>query len=125
MESEKTSKERKKNNFVNLKSRVVSYLKLLTLIGLVLACWLVIIPVTQAATCQEIAAEQVCIQKIKRSAKYYWEYRVNLSINAVKQAVRVYNCRDRYYLLPDRTQRSYQQSDRLGKMVCRLYRSSV
>jgi hypothetical protein len=87
-----------------------------------LTCWLITIPVTQAATCQEIAGEQVCIQKIKRSAKYYWEYRVNLSIDSLKQAVRFYNCRDRFYLLPDRIQISYQKSDRLSKLVCRLYK---
>jgi hypothetical protein len=101
---------------------LISSLKLLTLIGLILTFWLVMIPVTQAATCQEIARKQVCIQKIKRSAKYYWEYRIDLSVDGVKQTTRVYDCRDRYYSLPDRNRISYQKSDRLIQLVCRLYK---
>lgn len=88
---------------------------------LILVFWLITIPAIEAATCTNIAGKQVCLQQIKRSAKYYWEYRVALSVDAQKQPLRVYNCRDRYYLLPDRTQVYYQQNDQLGKLVCRLY----
>lgn len=99
------------------------------LLLLILAFWMVA-PATKAATCQDIARQQVCLLRIKRSAKYYWEYRAILSIDGRKQPERVYNCRDlalsealrdRYYQEPDRLKVYYQQNDKLGKTVCRLY----
>lgn len=88
---------------------------------LILILWLIATPGVKAATCQSLTGKQVCIENIKRSAKYYWEYRVTLNIENQKQATRIYNCRDRYYTLPDRTQVYYQQNDPLARLVCRLY----
>lgn len=88
---------------------------------LILVFWLIATPGVKAATCQSITDKQVCIETIKRSAKNYWQYRVNLTIDNQKQVTRVYNCRDRYYTLPDRTQVYYPQNDPLAKSVCRLY----
>lgn len=88
---------------------------------LILVFWLIATPGVKAATCQSVTGKQVCIENIKRSAKYYWEYRVNLIIDNQKQSTRVYNCRDHYYTLPDRTKVYYQQNAPLAKLVCRLY----
>ena len=90
------------------------------LLLLVLALWMVA-GATEAATCKDIARQQVCLLRIKRSAKYYWEYRATFSIDGRKQPERVYNCRDRYYQEPDRLKVYYQPHDKLGKTVCRLY----
>lgn len=78
----------------------------------------------KAATCQQIAGHQICLQRIKRSAKYYWEYRVALSIDGVKQPERIYNCRDRFYREPDRVKVYFLERDSLGNSVCRLYQKS-
>lgn len=80
-----------------------------------------IVPVTKAATCQDIAGERVCLPKIKRSAKNYWEYRVTFNVDGIKQPPRVYNCRDRYYTISDSIRVYYKQNDKLSKLVCRLY----
>jgi hypothetical protein len=97
------------------------FLKSLSYFLLILVLWLIVTPRLEATTCQYLAEKKVCLQQIKRSAKYYWEYRVSLSSDGQKQPPRIYNCRDRYYTLPDRTQVYYRQSDRLSKLVCRLY----
>ena len=78
----------------------------------------------EAATCQQIAGQQICLQRIKRSAKYYWEYRVALSIDGVKQPERIYDCRDRFYREADRVKVYFSERDLLGNSVCRIYQKS-
>ena len=92
------------------------YLPLLIVVFLITA-----IPPVEAATCKTILGKQVCLLKIKRSAKYYWEYRVQLKINNKKQPTRIYNCRYSYYLQPDKTKVYFKENDELGQLVCRLY----
>ena len=49
-----------------------------------------------AEMCRDRNGHQVCILKLKRSAKNYWEYRAKVSIDGKKQAAQeIYNCRDR------------------------------
>lgn len=43
--------------------------------------------------CREIAGQQVCIETIKRSAKYLWEYRVVVSVDGDRQPLKRYDCR--------------------------------
>lgn len=43
--------------------------------------------------CREITGQQVCIETIKRSAKYLWEYRVVVSIGGDRQPLKRYDCR--------------------------------
>ncbi len=43
--------------------------------------------------CRNYQQNTVCILKIKRSAKYYWRYRTQISINGVKKPLRIYDCR--------------------------------
>lgn len=58
--------------------------------------WLGLTPVADAAICGERNGQQVCILKLKRSAKNYWEYRAKVSIDGAKQKdIEIYNCRDR------------------------------
>ncbi|MEM8723003.1 MAG: hypothetical protein AAGE84_27590 [Cyanobacteria bacterium P01_G01_bin.39] len=58
--------------------------------------WLGLTPIADAAMCGVRNEQQVCILKLKRSAKNYWEYRAKVSIDGEKQRYReIYNCRDR------------------------------
>ena len=62
---------------------------------LILVCWLWFAPTADANICGDRFGQQVCILKLKRSAKNYWEYRAKVSIDGQKQKYQeIYNCRD-------------------------------
>ena len=66
------------------------------LLLLLLIFWLGFAPRANAAICGDRFGQQVCILKLKRSAKNYWEYRAKVSIDGEKQRDKeIYNCRDR------------------------------
>lgn len=46
----------------------------------------------QASICRNYDDNLICILKIKRSAKYHWQYRASVSINGVVQPLEVYDC---------------------------------
>lgn len=73
----------------------------------------------QAASCYHLGEALVCIVDIKRSAKYYWEYRVTVTVDGVKQPTIRYNCRDRTRTQPDGTITTIIDSD-IGHIICRL-----
>ena len=101
-----------------MRKKVTKYIYLPLLI---LILWITNIPPIEAATCKTILGKQICLLKIKRSAKYYWEYRVQLNIDKKKQPTRIYNCRYSYYFQPDKTKVYFKKDDELGQLVCRLY----
>ena len=69
---------------------------------LVLASSLWFMPVAQAAPlCRSVAEHQVCVLKITRSAKYYWEYRAEVQVDNERQPMGRYNCRTREYVSRD------------------------
>jgi hypothetical protein len=43
--------------------------------------------------CGNLEGQQVCIETIKRSAKYNWEYRVVVSVDGKSRPVKRYDCR--------------------------------
>ncbi|MEM8612827.1 MAG: hypothetical protein AAGF93_12480 [Cyanobacteria bacterium P01_H01_bin.105] len=58
--------------------------------------------VAQAAPlCRTVANHQVCILKITRSAKYYWEYRAVVQVDDKRRPMARYNCRTRDYVRRD------------------------
>ena len=61
---------------------------------LFIICLGAIAPPVEAALCRNLDGQEVCIIKIKRSAKYYWEYRTLVSIDVKKKPLFIYNCRD-------------------------------
>ncbi|MBD1873984.1 hypothetical protein H6F75_10850 [Nodosilinea sp. FACHB-131] len=67
------------------------------LIAVLLGLWAVLwvwIPESSASVlCRNVEGQQVCIETIKRSAKYTWEYRVVVSINGKSRPVKRYDCR--------------------------------
>jgi hypothetical protein len=78
--------------------------------------WGIAFPV-QAATCRIVNNAVICIEKIQRSAKYPWEYRVNLSINHKKQDLMLYNCRNKIIIPKNGISKPFSESD-LGNFIC-------
>jgi hypothetical protein len=82
-----------------------------------------------AAQCQSIAGQEVCILNLRRSAKHYWEYWAQLSLNGVKQPERTYDCRvfarekSSRMGVPLELTAETVKVESIGGMVCRLYRS--
>ena len=72
------------------------------LLGLVLVLLVSLVPTAQAAPlCRTIAHHQVCILKITRSAKYYWEYRAVVQVDDKRRPMGRYNCRTHEYIRRD------------------------
>ena len=81
-------------------------------------------PVADAAMCRDRFEQQVCILKLKRSAKNYWEYRATVSIDGEKQrAKEIYNCRDRTLIRKGKYPIPFQP-DSPGDLVCDLFKKS-
>ncbi|MEG4083495.1 hypothetical protein QUA34_07715 [Microcoleus sp. POL10_C6] len=74
----------------------------------------------EASVCHNDRGREICIVDIKRSAKNYWEYRVILSVDGVKQPLEVYNCRDRTTVKKDGTVLAFGQNNP-GEIVCRFF----
>ncbi|MEG4043838.1 hypothetical protein QUA25_04530 [Microcoleus sp. Pol17C6] len=74
----------------------------------------------EASVCRNYQGREICIVDIKRSAKNYWEYRVILSVDGVKQPLEVYNCRDRTTVKKDGTVLAFGQKNP-GEIVCRFF----
>jgi hypothetical protein len=76
-----------------------------------------------ASNCQVLSSgHQVCILKINRSAKKYWEYWASISIDGVKRPAETYNCRGRTILRQNGIVIPFSQ-DNAGDLVCRLFKS--
>jgi hypothetical protein len=108
----------------------VKYRRLLWL--LLLVFWLGFAPVAKAEMCRNRDGHQVCILKLQRSAKNYWEYRATVSIDGQKQSAKeIYNCGDREaYPSGNRTltrQGKYPipfKPNSPGELVCSLFQKS-
>ncbi len=91
---------------------------------LLIVVWIAFAPVADAAMCRDRFGETVCILKLKRSAKNYWEYRAKVSINGKKQrAKEIYNCRDRTLTRKGKYPIPFQP-DSPGELVCSLFQKS-
>ena len=92
------------------------------IILLFVLAFFVIIPRAEANTCKFWSGHQVCVVQIKRSAKYYWEYRTILSVDGTKQPEIVYNCRNSYYFNPEKNKVFFKNNKNdLGNFVCDLF----
>ncbi|WP_353671744.1 hypothetical protein [Synechocystis sp. LKSZ1] len=49
----------------------------------------------QVNLCRIEGPHTLCLETVKRSAKYPWEYRVVVTMDGIPQAPQRYNCRDR------------------------------
>jgi len=62
---------------------------------------------------------QICIVRIKRSAKYHWQYRVQLQIDGEVQPRELWNCRDRLRTYRDGRTRPFEP-DGIGDRLCQI-----
>jgi hypothetical protein len=105
--------------------------KRLVKFGMGLLLWVMIVTGIQAAiapiadaaplTCRPYHEREVCIDRIKRSAKHYWEYRVNLTIDGQKQPEDVLDCRHYQRIDRDGFIEPFR-SDDVGRFVCRYFK---
>ncbi len=94
------------------------------LLLLLLVFWLWLMPIANAQICGDRNGHRVCILKLKRSAKNYWEYRAQVSIDGKKQAAKeIYNCRDRTLTRKGKYPIPFQANDP-GELVCSLFAKS-
>ena len=109
----------------SLSSRLVksfwsSLLKILILLLLASFFNLTNVVSAQASTCRQLDNHSICIVSIKRSAKYYWEYRAAISVDGRKQPVEIYNCRDRLKINYHKTVVPFATNG-VGELICSLY----
>ncbi|MEL4897298.1 hypothetical protein [Crocosphaera sp. Alani8] len=92
-------------------------LKKIIILGLIVTNWLMIVPTAKGDFCRQINGEQICITKIKRSAKNYWEYRAAVKINKETRPIEIYNCRQRHRITQEGNIIPFK-SDGIGKWIC-------
>lgn len=88
---------------------------------LVLVLSLIIVAPAEAAFCRNLNDHVICILSIKRSAKYYWEYRASVSVDGVTYPIEVYNCRDRIKTKLDGTTVSFEPNG-AGELICSMFK---
>jgi hypothetical protein len=91
------------------------------LFWLIFLCWSIDSRPVQAAFCRQIEGHQICILKIDRSAKNYWQYQALVSVDGIEKPAASYDCRDRLITDLDGNLSSFR-SRIDGRIVCSLYR---
>ncbi len=97
---------------------LVGVIKFLT--SLLILVFLVALP-AQASFCKSIDTQKVCIVSIERSAKNYWEYQVQLSVDRIVQPRTVYNCQKELWLQPNGQWQKFSDSS-VHAVACNLFR---
>ena len=87
--------------------------------GLIVINWTIITPSAQAEFCRQINGQQICISKIKRSAKNYWEYRAAVKIDKETRPIEIYDCRQLHRITQQGEIIPFK-SDGVGKLICRV-----
>ncbi len=77
------------------------------------------IQTVNASFCRKIEDHSICIERIKRSAKNYWEYRVLEKVDGKVRTPRVYNCRDRIITKKDGTVEKFTNHG-IGNLICNV-----
>jgi hypothetical protein len=70
--------------------------------------------------CQQINGQTVCLQSIKRSAKYHWEYRVVVSIDGKVRATKRYDCHQPPAKIKPSLPPEIQREKAIQQFVCGL-----
>jgi hypothetical protein len=86
---------------------------------LLIIVFLVALP-AQASFCKSIDTQKVCILSIERSAKNYWEYQVQLSVDRTVQPRTVYNCREKLWLQTNGQWIKFKDSS-VNAVACSLF----
>lgn len=76
-------------------------------------------PPTAASFCRNYNGNNICILSIKRSAKNYWEYRAEVSINGGRKPLEIYNCRTEEKIQKNGKIIKFQPNG-AGKLICNV-----
>ncbi|MBW4481617.1 MAG: hypothetical protein KME14_03645 [Tildeniella torsiva UHER 1998/13D] len=68
--------------------------------------------------CRDVAGQEICLESIKRSAKYAWEYRVVLKVDGQTRPIKRYDCRQQTELDPESA--SLNSEAALQQFICAL-----
>ena len=99
----------------------MKYRRLLLL--LLLISWFGFVPAAHADMCRDRFGQKVCILKLKRSAKNYWEYRATVSLDGEKQRDKeIYNCRDRTLTRKGKYPIPFKANSP-GELVCKTFQT--
>lgn len=63
------------------------------LLAVVLAVGLGSSPAAAALTCRTVGEQRVCLESVKRSAKYFWQYQAVVSVDGTALPLQAYDCR--------------------------------
>lgn len=77
------------------------------------------LPVRAAEICRQMGDREVCVLEIERSAKYYWRYRAQVSVDGRSRPTEVYDCRRRLRIQRDKTTVPFAR-DGAGELICGL-----
>ena len=94
-------------------------LKIILILVLILINWSIIIPSAKAQFCRQIKGHEVCIIKIKRSAKNYWEYRASVKIDQEIRPIEIYDCRRGHRVTQNGDIIPFK-SDQIGELICSI-----
>lgn len=89
------------------------------ILSLIVINWNIIASSAWADFCRPINGHQVCIIKIKRSAKNYWEYRASVKIDQEIKPIEIYDCRQRHRITQENKIIPFK-SNGVGKLICRV-----
>ncbi len=78
-------------------------------------------PANAAITCRDYNGHEICILKINRSAKRYWNYRTTISIDGKKQPTEIYNCRGEFKIQKNGKIVNFEE-DGVGNLICRYFK---
>ena len=76
-------------------------------------------PPAAASFCRNYNGNNLCILSIKRSAKNYWEYRAEVSINGKRKPLEIYNCRTEEKIQKNGKTIKFKPSGE-GKLICNV-----
>jgi hypothetical protein len=93
-------------------------------IGSAIALCLLALPLpAQARSCYHRQDHEICLERVQRSAKYHWRYRVKATVDGQPQPLTRYNCRDRRRtpLIGPQSNVPLRFADQgVGDLVCQL-----
>ncbi|NEQ43967.1 MAG: hypothetical protein F6K00_10575 [Leptolyngbya sp. SIOISBB] len=76
-----------------------------------------------ARSCYHRGGHDICLERVQRSAKYHWRYRVEATIDGQRQPLTRYDCRDRTHTFLKGPQKGRPQkftSAGIGDKLCQL-----
>lgn len=76
-----------------------------------------------ARSCYHHGDHDICLERVQRSAKYHWRYRVEATVDGQRQPLTRYNCRDRTRTLLKGPQKGQPQKFTpagIGDQLCAL-----